>query len=56
MKKYDNIKIVNLSITPCPICGSKSFRYHVPEERQSYKGSIVVGKYECIGCGAQFGK
>ena len=46
--------IVTLVINLCPKCGGKSFKYHPVNARKTYKNEIVIGKYECKNCGAQF--
>jgi len=48
-------KIISIKAEPCPKCEGKRFKYHTPEERQSYKGVAVIGKYECSICGWQSG-
>ena len=48
-------KIITLMSIPCPQCGRKDFKYHPREVRRIYKDKVVVGKYECKGCGWQSG-
>ena len=50
----DEVKILSIVIRPCPTCGGGYYIYHTPQERKKYKKEIVVGKYECGGCHAQY--
>ena len=45
--------LVSIIIKPCPQCGGRRFLYHSPQERQTYKGKVVVGKYGCVFCNWQ---
>jgi len=50
----EGTKILTIAMIPCPECGGKTYKYHPLEERKTYKGEIVVGKYECRNCNSQF--
>jgi len=51
----EKAKIVNVVGQSCPACSGGSFKYHPQKERQVYKDKVIVGKYECMGCGWQSG-